>query len=295
MVIEYGFIHFYGSAKSTEQQVSHMIDRLEVISMGNDSRYQLVVGNPGFQEPQTHMNTETKDSKLRVSQDKVKSLLSNDKDKVISHDHESSLNNDLQLTIEHILRNDQQIDKVQSAPLYTSNEIKYDASYEAQYDALASNEHMVFETSRQVLVEFVPLQAASGSDSKTASRRITTNNVNTISTTSSTSHATTHITSISKTKTMQTMSSIVSELLSATVTVQELDDQAEVIVKFTAKSEILKSPSVAAINIDQRIVSYIQLPSILFADDAMKREYFINLANGASIEYINNAKPTIKL
>lgn len=268
LIIEYGFIHFYGSAKSTEQQVSHMVDRLEVVYTKSNNRYQLIVGNPSFQETST--TTESNDNK-------------------VAHGRDSQVNNDMQSTMEDILRGEQ-VDKIYSTPLYSSNEIKYDATYEAQYNLLQSNENMVYETSRQVLVEFIPLQAAGGSDS----RRPTAGTASFIATSSS--NSTSNYTSKTRIMpTMQAMSQIVSELLDATVTIQGYEDKAEVIVKFSKKSELLKSPSVAAINIDQKIISYIQLPSILFADDAMKREYFINLANGASIEYINNSKPTIKL
>ena len=89
---------------------------------------------------------------------------------------------------------------------------------------------------------------------------------------------------------MKNMTQSVCESLDSTVTIQSLDDGnvAEIKIQFKVKSNILKSSNISAINIDQIVSTCVNLPSILFADDTLKQEYFANLAQGAKIEYMIN-------
>jgi hypothetical protein len=192
--------------------------------------------------------------------------------------------------------------------------VKYDAKYDRQndYSTTFENKYII---DRLVSVSFIPSVVTFNNDKVTASRKSssvistnnssnnitnTTNNINN-NNSNNNNNNNTHPSIISRkisTQSMvllQNMTQPVTETIDATVTIQSLEDMAEIEIKFKAKSNILKTNNCAAINIDQKLSICVHLPSILFADDALRHDYYVNLAKGATIEYMINSKPTIVL
>ena len=268
---DYGFIHYYDhDNKSMEEQISNIIDLIE-FKQNASGNYEIIL---------TKLNELAVIAKEQDISKKVQIQPQHD-DKVIEPIDVTShqINNEMHNKIEESNHHEEVVNKVPAIPLHTPYEISYDSKFEVQND---SNEKMMHVIERLVTVNFIPSVVTMNAD-KTAS---SASSRKTSSTSTSTQQSI---------KLMKNLTQPVTELLDAVITIECLDDMAEIEVKFKTKSNILKSSNCSAINVDQNIVTCVQLPSILFADDFLKHEYFVNLAENAKIEYMINSKPTIVL